>query len=248
MVHPAIIAHTSNDNKNSNKHKKKKKHPVKPLLNPIPVKQIISDWKKFKDYQGRKVANFYAFAYLTGARGSEINQVRASDIKLIRKQTDKGEEKWLIVEMPTLKNRLYKTRTLPILVKDPYTEMVNDLWEWVQLFRPYEKLFPYTRDYLRRWLTPRKMGGKVRGWRELKAPLIETTAFFWDTNKKKPYKRNYYTHYLRHCRLTHLASHHKFDALKLMYWAGWTDPKLANIYIRLDWLSLAKAIQVYDEW
>ena len=248
MVHSTITTNTNHSIKGNNKLEKRKIHPVKPLLNPIPITQIMKDWKMFKDYQGRKVSNLYAFAYLTGARGGEINQVRASDIKLVKKETDSGIEKWLIIEMPTLKNRRYKTRILPIMVKEPYTEMVEDLWEWIQLFRPYEKLFPYSRDYLRRWLTPRTIGGKKRGYRKLEAPLIKTTAFFWDTSKKKPYKRPYYTHYLRHCRLTHLASHHHFDAIKLMYWAGWSDPKLANIYIRLDWLTLAKAIQKYDEW
>ena len=219
---------------------KEKKHPVKPLLNPLTINQILQDWKAFKELQGRRVANFYAFLYLTGARISEVNQVRRSDIQLLT------AKKIMLVEMPTLKNRRDKTRTLVIPLIQPYTPMVKDLWEWLQLFEPYDIIFPYSRQHLRRWLITRKVGGPKRGWKTLKAPLIKTTAWFWGKRKKMFYQRPYYPHFLRHCRLTHLVKHHHFGSERLKYWAGWSDVRLAEIYVRLDWTALEKQIKTFD--
>ena len=89
---------------------------------------------------------------------------------------------------------------------------------------------------------------RIRQTRKTKLPQIRTKAYYYDSKKEMDITRPYYPHFLRHCRLSHLAEHHHFDAIKLMYWAGWTDPKLANIYVRMDWRALAEAIQNYSDW
>ena len=239
MVHYTIDTTTYRPIQVDKKYKERK-HPVKPLLNPLTIKQVLNDWKFFKEKQGRKVANLYAFLYLTGARISEVNQVRRSDIQLL------PTKQIMLVEMITLKNRKDKLRTLIIPTVQPYTPMVKELWEWLQLFEPYDRIFPYTRSYLRTWLQPRRIGGPKRGYKQLEAPLIKTTAWFWNENKKKYYQRPYYPHFLRHCRLTHLVKHHHFGSERLKYWAGWSDVRLAEIYVRLDWTALEKQIKNFD--
>lgn len=46
------------------------------------------------------------------------------------------------------------------------------------------------------------------------------------------------THFLRHTRLTHLVTMYKYDSIKLMKYAGWTDPRHANRYVHLNWEDL----------
>ncbi len=227
---------------------KKRKHPVKPILDPLNLEQIIEHWKKFRKISWKK-GSLYAMGYLTGARVSEIREIKRSDITFLTRKN----KQVMIVKLLTLKNQRHKSRLIPIVRTGAYAEMFDDLKEWIQLFRNYERLFPYTRQWLRQMLTP----PKNRTWlsKRIKRhdlpkdyPLIETRAYYWNTKKVKDIKRPYFFHYLRHCRLSHLATYHHFDSMKLMYWAGWTDPKLANIYVRMDWWALAKQVQEIDEW
>ena len=228
--------------------KTKRKHPVKPLLDPLPLETIIQHWKQFRAISWKK-ASLYAIGYLTGARVSEIKELRRKDITIIKREN----KEIMLIKLITLKNQRHKTRIIPIVRTGEYIEMFDDLKEWIKMFRSWEKLFPYSRQWLRIMLTPRQTRRfRVKRMRRTNLkeeyPLIETRGYYWGSKKVKEVKRPYYFHFLRHCRLSHLATYHHFDALKLMYWAGWTDPKLANIYVRMDWWALAKAVQKIDEW
>ncbi len=45
-------------------------------------------------------------------------------------------------------------------------------------------------------------------------------------------------HYLRHVRLTHLAQYKDFTHIRLMKYAGWTSPQMADTYVQMSWKDL----------
>jgi integrase len=47
-------------------------------------------------------------------------------------------------------------------------------------------------------------------------------------------------HFLRHSRLTHLVKIWQFDSHRLQLFAGWSNPKPAQVYVHLDWKDIAK--------
>ena len=206
----------------------------KPILDPLEFKDIYNIWKNAMSKAGKKAQFEFALLYLTGARVGEIVQVRKADFKKYKK----GEKEYLTVTLPTLKNRRRRSRIIPLVKEEPYTEMVESIEDYLYYLYPTERIIQVQ--------TARGLRKKIS-----KVGEFETMAIYPNQRKKKEVKRSFYPHFLRHCRLTHLVKYHHFDGNRLMYFAGWSDPRLSSIYVSLDWYALAemiKANQVPQEW
>lgn len=227
-----------------NKYRKnpiKKKGRMKPVYSPVDFQTIYETWKQSR-IKGRKVQSKFAILYLTGARVSEVIQLRKNDFKYLK---DKNGDEVLTIQCQTLKNRNEHYRILPLVKKDPYKKMIKEIELYLNHLDDHSKIF-------------RSKDTKII-WRDLKKlDNFETIAHYAKGMKtpenvkvieddaglhRKVIQRTWYPHYLRHCRLSHLVQYHNFDATRLMFWAGWSDPRLARTYIHLDWSNLAELIK-----
>lgn len=59
---------------------------------------------------------------------------------------------------------------------------------------------------------------------------------------KKYLGKEYFTHFLRHCRITRLATDNNFNTNDLISFVGWKDPRASSIYAHLSWEDTAKKI------
>ena len=202
-----------------------KKKRVRPVYSPVHFRQIESMWKNITPY-GRRKRILLSILYLSGARISEIRQLRKKDFKIV---LDKDGVELLILNMVTLKNRENKFRTIVLKKVSDYAPMINEIESYLKHLDEHERVFTQSTRTLRRWVAD--------------LPEFTTTAVRPGVTESYDVTRKWYPHFFRHCRLTHLVEYHHFDAIRLMNFAGWSSPILANVYIRLDWKNLADLIE-----
>jgi len=76
--------------------------------------------------------------------------------------------------------------------------------------------------------------------------LVESSYLF-DINRRTAHRlcvkwMGFHPHFLRHTRLTHLASMYGFNALELQQFAGWTNTNPASVYVHLNWKDLSNKL------
>lgn len=175
-------------------------------------------------------ALFY-FTYLTGARITEALMVSRSDIQ---SETLKGQP-IITIKLRTLKKkRGTKFRVVPVWISKENNPTECKMWN---VIKPY-----VTRTQTGHIFILGGSPGRVRrriGYyfgRDIKL----TTKAVYKMKFLDSYEFSLYPHYLRHCRLTHMAQIYGFDEMKLMQFAGWSSTKPAAIYVHYNWIDLAK--------
>jgi integrase len=78
----------------------------------------------------------------------------------------------------------------------------------------------------------------------IKRSKLTESSFLFDINRRTAHRlvvkwMGFHPHFLRHIRLTHLASIYGFNALELQQYAGWTNTNPASVYVHLNWKDLS---------
>lgn len=180
---------------------------------------------------------FYAL-YLTGARVSEILDTERKDWYV----DNHNGHQVMFVRLITLKRKQKYIRTVPInleITRTPEeTKMAEYVLNYLRPKHPDEKPWPICRK---------------TAWKYLSVIPFKTRTVI-----KGQYIRDHefkmWPHYLRHCRLTHLAQYYSFDESYLVRFTGWTNSKPAQTYVNLNVGALVDRMQerkmmevTYDE-
>jgi len=198
---------------------------VKPIPMAIDPDKLLKEINKINksDYRNRwDLAVFTSFMYLTGARVTEAINVK-------RKHLEIRNNNLFVVNLKTLKSRVYPIRQLPIApvkTDKPFFEILSTYLE-ENSFQEDDFLFPFQSRFkvfyrLRKIMIPK---------------LLQL-----DPNKKAWIEEDFHLHphYLRHCRLSHLASIFDFNEIQLMKFAGWSSTKPTIFYIKLSYSDILK--------
>lgn len=191
----------------------------KPVPEALDMKGVLELGERYTDQSDQ--ALFY-FCYLTGARISEALDVTSRDIQ------DHGD--YLTVKLLTRKNKRVPFRDVPIPTKLMEKPMVSHIYEYMDSVKN-DKVFPgLTRN---------------NAWFRLSRKEISIRAIKLGGGRViiPDYIKKINPHYLRHCRLTHLVQHYGYNEIQLMRFAGWTNTTPATVYVHLNWMDLAKAME-----
>lgn len=174
-------------------------------------------------------ALFY-FIYLTGARITEALLVSRNDIQ---SETLSGQP-IITIRLRTLKKRRgTKFRVVPIWISPDRNPIEYKMWQSIKPFiQRVASGFIFALGG-----SPGRVRRRV-GYYFSKDIRMKTKAIY-KMKFIEEYEFGMYPHYLRHCRLTHMALIYGFDALKLMQFAGWSSTSPASIYIHFNWIDLA---------
>jgi len=181
-------------------------------------RQIIAEGTKLPP----KYILLYYTTYYTAGRISEVLMLRKKDIDF----TAIGTQEFVQVTMFTEKNRKNKIRVLPI----PITRE-NEFW-YDMLLKRIDQI--EETDYLFPEITRTAFAMACR--RKILMPI---RVYLVDERKiSDEYYYPLHPHYLRAARLTHLVEKYGMQADQLMYWAGWSDTRMSEYYVRLSPKSL----------
>ena len=210
----------------------KPKQPIRPIPEVVSLKEIYEAGNNIKTNETEVL---YYLLYLTGARISEVLEVRKRDFDVNQISNEIKTTKMIYIKLITKKNRRHKTRTVPIPIDNPMVEeMVSKIGIWLTYFDDQEKIFKMTRNS-----ATMRMRGEVK----FMVRAIDPTKK--GTQTIDEYELNVYPHYLRHCRLTHLLDNYKdLKVNELKYIAGWTSTKPAEVYIRQSGTNVAKHLMI----
>lgn len=194
--------------------------PVKYRPEVLPEEVMYDVAQRYKNNRDKML--FYT-CYLSGGRISEVLKLLRRDIIRVKSKKLHGKE-LLVFTLRTEKNRKYPIRKAPCVIEGTSGDMANELWEWLQRFNNDDKLFPAL--------------SRTNAWNKLSKVQIHVRADKKGKTIEKDLK--IYPHYLRHCRLTHLVENYNVNDIYLMYFAGWSTTAPAIIYVRGDYMRLAK--------
>lgn len=81
----------------------------------------------------------------------------------------------------------------------------------------------------------------------IKRSRLVESSYLFDINRRSAHRicvkwMGFHPHFLRHTRLTHLASINGFNALELQQYAGWTNTNPASVYVHLNWKDLSNKL------
>jgi len=151
-----------------------------------------------------RAKTLFAALYLTGARVSEIINLRKKDIKF----RQEGDKQLMIISLKNLKNKQRSRKLIPVTInsKDQIESfIVKYILEYIKLLKDDERLFPYSRN---------RAYKLIRRWFGINTQCI------------------------RHIRLTHLVMYNNFTDRKLTIWAGWSDSRMADRYVNINYRQL----------
>lgn len=190
----------------------------KPWPYPMSLNQLAQIIENYKQPE-RALASFL---YLYAARVSEATNFLAGDLIA---ETYLGKKVLVAKDLPTLKNKKHKTRSLVVTVNGVEGIMAIDLAEYADQIMPDVKLFELSRQQAYNRISKQTATIKVR-----------------KPNGKMGLLENFkiHPHYFRHCRAAHLVTHHHFDEISLMRFMGWSSPVLAETYVHMDWQDFAR--------
>ena len=216
--------------KNKFKAKKKREYveAKKPKPFPISMDEIYSVGQTLD----KDLRILFYLLYVTAGRVSEVLSLRKRDIWF-----DNVTRKFYYVRLKTKKNRKKKWREIPLPFDGRYkdSQMIHEIIEYISssLIADDERIFPYSMKNDNGRKTIYKKINKIRLNLDVVYPDGTT-----DTINDFPL----YNHYLRHCRLTHMVNVYNMDVIRLMRFAGWSDPKPAEIYVNIDAKDLASVM------
>lgn len=204
--------------------------PKKPIPDAISIGEIVKLSKRLNTKPAYKAIMY--FSYLSASRVTEALYHKAEDLV---ETEHEGQEILLFHQLYTLKNRRYRHRNVPVLIDDQDTKEMRDyLMAYASLREQKDLLFPgISRQMV--------YNNFAYGPNAIKFN-VSAIKLFKDKAPKvmRSYPVSLNPHYLRHCRLTHLVKKYNYNSDKLMRIAGWSDPKQALTYVRMNWRDLAE--------
>ena len=199
-----------------------KRKRVKPKVLPVPyerIRDVVFNWHTTGLKESFKF--LFILAYLTGARISEMLQLRRMDFSI---EEIEGR-KFLAVQILTLKEHRSNLLRKILVPADGYEFELVRLFvnDFLSQFYDKEKVFSMKR--IAAWKKFSKINiGPVQG-------VVETTI---GAQVKYFDKYPCFPHFMRHCRLTHLKKKYGFDDQYLMRWAGWASTQMAAEYVHVS--------------
>ena len=191
---------------------------VKPVYYPMELENLYNTLNQLP----RPYEQIAKTTYLFGLRITETLQLKPQDLTL----EEINKKRILTCNTITLKNKTDPIRKIPSWNIGTEGKIQEELINYLENKEMKKPLFP--------WITRQNTYHHLHKIPiTIKAATIKPRKVFYIT-------RPLFPHYLRHCRASHLVNLRKQDHIKLMYYMGWSDPKLANAYARQDWVSIAK--------
>jgi len=180
---------------------------------------------------GPRNAALIALTYLTAARATEILSLKINNIE----KKLEGERDCVVFTIPNLKHKTKPFKSIPIALDyESDAELLN-------LANPYIKEMEERgisdRTQMLLNLSPTERTEEQENFlnSELRLFKMSYSAFYYNIRK--------YTglnpHYLRHLRLTELATSSQMKPFSLQRIAGWTDLQPAQHYLELNISDIA---------
>lgn len=205
----------------------------KPVPNPIKREELYNTITN-SDLKNHQKTALY-LAYLTGARASELINIRANDFEEVTGTDLLGNPKrQLLVTVKTLKKRRGSLERRLAIASEDKTEkkMLNGILKHrtalIELDALRSRLVPVSRQAVWQWA--QKIVLTTRAVDQRKRKVIEDYSF------------KMYPHYLRHCRASHLVNDYGFEAFSLQQYMGWSSVEMAKIYVTLDWHKASRLL------
>jgi len=200
---------------------------VKPIPEPITQQEV---WRLGETLQDEQDRALLYFLYLSGARITEVLQVRCRELEKRKTKLPNGKLVWTIkLNLITLKRRSgeFPRRTIyvnPMGLDQMMLAVIVNLRKTRN--RGDDCLFDYgdVKSHKARWKAYhrlKKVRYAIRGV-AIDGKLVELPEF------------GIYPHFLRHCRATHLAQDYGFNDRELMRYFGWVKSETAMIYTNLN--------------
>lgn len=207
-----------------------KREKVKPVVWPIPIDEIQALSKTYP----APYRQLFIACYLYGCRIGEALQLQRESLRLGK---DSRGRDVLVADLLTEKNKVQPTRSIPAILDGPnltpFQQVEAQLTQELDEYRhSVEKdLFPGV--------------SRFQAYTHFSKQKISVKALVTSPVRRFVEIHNFrvHPHYLRHCRLSHLREQYKYDSGDLVQYAGWTDPRPATTYIKLDYRHLADAME-----
>lgn len=199
----------------------RRKKPIPMPISPRDLFKKVHELNNINFINRWDLTSLACFLYLTGARVSEALDLKRSNLEI--------KDSMIIVNIKTLKSRIYPLRILPlgpIKSDKPYYKIFHKFLT-SNNYEEDDFIFPFQSRFIIN-----------KYFRMIKIEKLLQL----DPNKKKWIEQDLrlHPHYLRHCRLSHMATIFNFNELELMRFAGWTSIKPAVFYVKLTYKDLLK--------
>lgn len=200
----------------------------KPVPEALPMEDIYRVGNRYEDPRDRTL---FFFCYLTGARISEALASTPQDMTVV-KSDSLGD--YITVRLLTRKNKRIPFRDVPVPMKHREKNMVDYIYSYMEIEtqKKTDRIFNH--------LT------RTNAWNRLTKNSVRIRAIHGKAILDD-HEQRVNPHYLRHCRLTHLVQHYGFNDIQLMRFAGWSNTKPATVYVHLNWMDLARVMNIGQE-
>jgi len=211
----------------------------KPIPEAIGLREIYKKW--LIDMHDPRLKAFTSLAYLTAGRVNEVNKIRPRDIEVsIVKDQEGNEHIVYIFKMINEKSRLYPFKYVPVVPKTIYeNRFISYLVDYVDGYPDGKPIIPAGRKAIHKWMAYHVKEGPVVRYVRFKLKYNKREGKIDIKREMFEKELKWYPHYLRACRLTHLAP---LGEYALMMIAGWSTPKPASYYVRFNWSMMVERL------
>lgn len=224
-----------------------RKKPIPYAVSIARIMKIYNSWENLGF--NPKFKPIFAMQYLTGTRISEVLSIRKGDIDFTTTFDNLGRPVEFMevyaINLKQGKKRTENTRMYKQLVCPAYGEekqMVYDLKEYVKKFSENEFIFQITRrafEYMQQGkIDPHARIMVHRHNHKINFAPIRVIEVDGRIGYRNVWLGS--THYLRRCRLTHLATVYGWNETLIKDFAGWTSTAMLPTYVNISGEDMKK--------